>query len=547
MLVLFSVSTSPNGWTDDFLCTQWFRDCFIPQAEAHNQSGKPILLILDGHNSHEKLIMIDLAISHGIIIFCLPPHTTHKLQPLDVGIFGPFAREWVDRCSEITEELGEEMPRHDFVKEYMLVHNKTFKPSTICHAFKKCGIWPIDSTVFKADDFSPSLPTSTTVGHVPPSFPCSSSSADDSFYATDDEEEAPILQTPNHHSQSDDEEDNDDDDDPPMSNPDSDDISPTPASYEDAEAAIPDPLGLLGDINYLVAPPPPPTKLEQLSCMGTSNPVTAAVKSGSAITHQVSSTMKRAQYIHCLEDTVSTLNTELEEAQAHNTLAQEEIASLKRKLNVRDRNSKKRPKLNVKARCLTSKEGRQRCQEHEETKSAKEQQKKVAREQREAREAEQEHQRQARDPNEPFSGSLSSKSKPDLVTIAFTLKVSKEGTKDELLKRINAKFVAEPELKSRPVFEGLFNSRRRARNSENNCPHTQTFTAHVGSHMTPSSLTPSLASVPRPTLGLNTLTSNITPFQWDSPNPHSQFAPSPYFAQSQPPNPSYYQYHQHHT
>jgi hypothetical protein len=55
---------------------------FSPQATAQNMSGKPILLIYDGHGSHNTLELIELAREHNIILFCLPPHTTHKLQPL---------------------------------------------------------------------------------------------------------------------------------------------------------------------------------------------------------------------------------------------------------------------------------------------------------------------------------------------------------------------------------------------------------------------------------------------------------------------------------
>ncbi|KIL55070.1 hypothetical protein M378DRAFT_91423, partial [Amanita muscaria Koide BX008] len=39
------VSMSENGWTDDFLCKEWFKNSFIPQTIAQNTSGKPILLI----------------------------------------------------------------------------------------------------------------------------------------------------------------------------------------------------------------------------------------------------------------------------------------------------------------------------------------------------------------------------------------------------------------------------------------------------------------------------------------------------------------------
>jgi DDE superfamily endonuclease len=93
-----SVVMSQNGWTDDFIGAEWFEKSFIPQSTARNKSGKPILLVLDGHGSHETSEIIRLAELHNIVILCLPPHTTHKLQPLDVGVFGPFQRAWLDQC-----------------------------------------------------------------------------------------------------------------------------------------------------------------------------------------------------------------------------------------------------------------------------------------------------------------------------------------------------------------------------------------------------------------------------------------------------------------
>ena len=135
---------SPNGWMDDFLCTEWFEKCFIPQATARKVSNAPILLIYDGHGSHNTTALIELAREHNIILFCLPPHTTHKLQPLDVGVFGPFACTWLDRCDEYVDDHGEEMPREDFIEEYMAIRAATFKPQTILSAFRKCGIRPLD-------------------------------------------------------------------------------------------------------------------------------------------------------------------------------------------------------------------------------------------------------------------------------------------------------------------------------------------------------------------------------------------------------------------
>jgi hypothetical protein len=36
---------------------------------------------------------------------------THKLQPLDVEVFGLFQRAWIERCDEIVEDMGEKMSK----------------------------------------------------------------------------------------------------------------------------------------------------------------------------------------------------------------------------------------------------------------------------------------------------------------------------------------------------------------------------------------------------------------------------------------------------
>lgn len=107
--------------------------------------------------------IIHLAEANNIIILYLPPHTTHKLQPLNIGVFGPFQRAWLGQCDYITELTGTEMPKEDFVKEYMHIRQETFCLSTVTSAFRKSGTWPIDKTVFTDDNFAPSISHSTEV------------------------------------------------------------------------------------------------------------------------------------------------------------------------------------------------------------------------------------------------------------------------------------------------------------------------------------------------------------------------------------------------
>ncbi len=88
-----SISISPNGWTDQGLGLKWLQNNFDPvmQMKAARQHQ---LLILDGHNSHCTYEFCKYAANNKIIIICLPSHTTHALQPCDVGAFGPLSQSW---------------------------------------------------------------------------------------------------------------------------------------------------------------------------------------------------------------------------------------------------------------------------------------------------------------------------------------------------------------------------------------------------------------------------------------------------------------------
>ncbi|KIJ22862.1 hypothetical protein M422DRAFT_120754, partial [Sphaerobolus stellatus SS14] len=152
---------SANGWTDNYICHQWFEKCFIPFATTRNTSGKPILLISDGHQSHETPEMRLLAFENLVILLSLPPKTTHKLQPLDVGVFGPFQRAWTRSCENWAIEQ-DCVTRYNVVSRYMMARNETITEKIIRDSFKHTGIWPINSNVFSERDFAPSLTFSTT-------------------------------------------------------------------------------------------------------------------------------------------------------------------------------------------------------------------------------------------------------------------------------------------------------------------------------------------------------------------------------------------------
>jgi len=78
------LGSSNTGYIDKDLIEMWFEHIFIPNCGVR----RPVLLDLDNHETHITINITKKARDNDIHIFGLPPHKTHILRPLDIGIFG---------------------------------------------------------------------------------------------------------------------------------------------------------------------------------------------------------------------------------------------------------------------------------------------------------------------------------------------------------------------------------------------------------------------------------------------------------------------------
>ena len=58
----------------------------------------PLLLLLDNHEFHISIEVIDYAREHGVVMLSFPPHCSHKLQPLDRTVYGPLKKYYNSAC-----------------------------------------------------------------------------------------------------------------------------------------------------------------------------------------------------------------------------------------------------------------------------------------------------------------------------------------------------------------------------------------------------------------------------------------------------------------
>ncbi|KAE8743266.1 hypothetical protein FOCC_FOCC011146 [Frankliniella occidentalis] len=117
----------------------------------------PLLILCDNLEAHVTLEAIEYARENGITILTLVPHTTHRTQPLEVSIMGPFKRAYENAMSIWKRAHPNQCCTiYDLAQFVCTAVGKALTPANITAGFKKTGIMPFDRTVFKELDFIPS-------------------------------------------------------------------------------------------------------------------------------------------------------------------------------------------------------------------------------------------------------------------------------------------------------------------------------------------------------------------------------------------------------
>ena len=168
-LLNFVTSDAPQGtiftysekaWTDGSLGTEWFRNIFLKNCG----SERPILLVLDGHRSHETLDILELAVGENIEILCLPPHTTHFLQPLDRTVFGPMSSAYNRHCTEyMSENPTNVVCKKSWAKLFKKAWESSMTEANIKSGFRACGIYPYNPAAVPKAALKPSTQWNVSV------------------------------------------------------------------------------------------------------------------------------------------------------------------------------------------------------------------------------------------------------------------------------------------------------------------------------------------------------------------------------------------------
>jgi hypothetical protein len=103
-----------------------------------------VLLILDGYKSYKSLSFQDLCEENKIITLYIPLHSSHILQPLDVGCFAPLKLAYSREIRVLALDYIGRINKKAFVATFAKIFKKAFSKANITASFKATRLVPSD-------------------------------------------------------------------------------------------------------------------------------------------------------------------------------------------------------------------------------------------------------------------------------------------------------------------------------------------------------------------------------------------------------------------
>lgn len=149
-------TVTQSGWSNAEVFQEYLRSHLLKYLPDRSPEC-PVLLMYDGHKSHISVSLIDWAKQENIILFILPAHTSHVLQPMDIGCFGPFESIYNAVAHKyMRENCGASITRNNICPIACKAYSKALSPDNLQNSFKKAGIYPFNPKVVEASCFLPS-------------------------------------------------------------------------------------------------------------------------------------------------------------------------------------------------------------------------------------------------------------------------------------------------------------------------------------------------------------------------------------------------------
>ena len=137
----WTIGVSDNGWTTNEIGLIWLKEVFHKHTKDRTV-GTHRLLVLDGHNSHVSPEFDRFCLDHQIVVLCMPAHSSHLLQPLDVGCFSVLKQSYGCLVEQMMGCGVNHIDKQEFLPLYKQARQAALHRKNIQTGFAVTGLVP---------------------------------------------------------------------------------------------------------------------------------------------------------------------------------------------------------------------------------------------------------------------------------------------------------------------------------------------------------------------------------------------------------------------
>jgi hypothetical protein len=141
----WAIKPTSNGWTDNETGLEWIKH--FDKHTARTAKGPYWMLVLDGHESYESAEFQAYCKSNNIILLCLPAHSSHLTQPLDVGCFSVLELSYGAQIEHFIKAYINYITKVEFFIVFKAAYELLLSIQNGQAGFRGAGLIPYDPQV----------------------------------------------------------------------------------------------------------------------------------------------------------------------------------------------------------------------------------------------------------------------------------------------------------------------------------------------------------------------------------------------------------------
>lgn len=146
----FEYTSTKSGWQDGESFMYYLEFVLLPHLKKQDVQF-PVALFLDGHRSHLTLDVHRFSRDNDVIIVCLYPNSTRKLQPLDLVVNRSVKREF-EKAKKNFYVDHEFLSLEDFPEVLSTTFRESLTPEHARSGFFSAGLFPYNFANMSTSD-----------------------------------------------------------------------------------------------------------------------------------------------------------------------------------------------------------------------------------------------------------------------------------------------------------------------------------------------------------------------------------------------------------